>query len=450
MSRTRAKAKTRAAGGGSVFRLAAALVALVAACGDTSVPAVDGGVEQDASIPSPIATEPPEPLGTDAGSPNDGGIIGLPADSSGRLIIPDAGAVPPEPLRADSALSPEAPGSKDLAGFSLDAVFRWRDVPPATKLAETSNDGLKEANRLTSLAMRVHMADGGRMRIEFASRALPLPAGTELRARADRWGHLLLWPNSTDYRVVPAGALRTLLGERRVDVTPLAPGQIKATGDGKRLGLTARKIEVTAPLGTLRVELGKVADAVDAAPLLCRSFMEMVGVDPKTPACQSGEVPLFASWSWVDGGGIAWEATAITKRTDLLAGDFVIPPAGARYAASGLPIAPGGILLSKDELSAFRTGPLPSPSPPASLAPGEGFIAVNQTDTLLYVLIDGVPVALVPAQSDRYVIGTTRSRYSVQWRTFLGEKILPAATIEMPARFVIGGPPDAGAPDASK
>ncbi|MBK8258697.1 MAG: hypothetical protein IPK82_39320 [Polyangiaceae bacterium] len=450
MSQTRAKARAVSAGGGAAFRFVAAFTAIVTGCGDTSLPMGDGGVEQDASIPSPIATEPPEPLGTDAGPPSDGGIIGLPADSSGRLIIPDAGAAPPEPLRADSALAPEPPGPKELAGFSLDAMFRWRDVPPATKLAETSNDGLKEANRLTSLALRVHMADGGRMRIEFASRALPLPSGTELRARADRWGHLLLWPNSTDYRVVPVGALRTLLGERRVDVTPLSPGQIKAAGDGKRLQLSVRKIEVTAPLGTLRIELGKVTDAPDAAPLLCRSFVEMVGVDPKTPACQSGEVPLFASWSWVDGGGIAWEATAITKRTDMLSGDFVIPPAGARYAASGLPIAPGGILLSKEELAAFRTGPLPSPSPPQPLAPGEGFIAVNQTDTLLYVLIDGVPVALVPAQSDRYVIGTTRSRYSVQWRTFLGEKILPASIVEMPARFVLGGPPDAGASDASK
>ncbi|MEZ4311698.1 MAG: hypothetical protein R3F14_27010 [Polyangiaceae bacterium] len=38
----------------------------------------------------------------------------------------------------------------------------------------------------------------------------------------------MLWPNSTDYRVVPAGALRTLLAERRIDVTPLAAGQAKA------------------------------------------------------------------------------------------------------------------------------------------------------------------------------------------------------------------------------
>jgi len=433
--------------------LAPSLAALLlAACSDPVVNGADAGA--DASIASPLAIEPPEPL-TDAGAgaPPDGGIIGIPADSQGRLLIPDGGAPPPpEPLRADAALPSEPPGSKEMAGVALDAVFRWRDVPPAPKGPEVSSDGIKEAVKLTALTVRVDLVDMGRMRLELTGRALPLPAHCELRARSDRWGHLLLWPNGTDYRVIPTGALRTLLGERRVDVTPLAPGQIKAAGDGKRLGVAVRKVDITAPLGTLRMELGKVAEAGEGGPLLCRSLVEILGVDPKSQACVSGEAPLFATWTWQEGGGLSWEATAMNRRTDFVPGDFVVPPVGAQYAPSGLPIAPGGIVLTREELAAFRTAPVNIPAPTDPSAPGEGFVAVNQTDTLLYLLVDGVPVALVPPLAEKYVIGTVRGRYLMEWRTFLGEKIYPPSLLELPARFTIGGPAaaDAGAPDAGR
>jgi hypothetical protein len=251
--------------------------------------------------------------------------------------------------------------------------------------------------------------------------------------------------------VIPAGALRTLLGERRVDVTPLSAGKVKVEGEGRRLGAAARKVDVTGPLGALRIELGKVVEAGEGGPLLCRAFVEMLGVDPTSAACQSGEVPLFASWSWQEGGGISWEATSMTRRTDLLPSDFLIPPPGPRFAPAGLPIAQGGVFLTRDEIAALRTGPvnnLPGSTDPS--VPGEGFIAVNQTDTLLYLLLDGVPVAIVPALADRYVIGTTRGRYLAQWRTFLGERVMPPALVEMPARMVVGGSADAGAPDAGK
>src|SRR4029079_17858278 len=107
------------------------------------------------------------------------------------------------------------------------------------------------------------------------------------------------------------------------------------------------------------------------------------------------------SYSWQDGGGISWEATAMSRRTDFSPGDFVVPPAGAQYAPSGLPIAPGGVMLSREEIAAFRTGPLTLPPVTDPSAPGEGFVAVNQTDVLLYLLLDGIPVALIPPLSDK-------------------------------------------------
>jgi hypothetical protein len=430
--------------------LAAALgaaSAAVPACDRTPPDAdkdTDAGTSPNASIlPAPLATEPPE--SADAGIA-DAAPPGILADPAGRLILPEAGVPPPEVLRGDAAMPPEVLGSRDLQGVSLEAVWRWRDVPPPPKAPEVAAEGIKEAHKLTALTWKVDLADTGRMRIEFTSRALPLPARSEIRARSDRYGSIVVWPNLAGYRVIPPGALRTALGERRVDVTPLTPGTARPQGEGKRLGVATRKVELSSSLGTLKLEIGKVPDAGEGGALLCRALVEVVGVDPKTSVCQPGEVPLAAAYAWQDGGGIALDVTSMTRRTDLAPADMLVPSASLAHMATGLPAAPDGIFLTRDELAAFRSAPLPPPSVRDPSAPGEGFMAANHSDTLMYLLVDGVPVVAVPASSERYLIGTDRGRYVVQWRTFLGERISPPQTVEMPARLSYGGA-DAGAPD---
>ncbi|MDI3289781.1 hypothetical protein [Polyangium sp. 15x6] len=397
-------------------------------------------------LPAPLATEAEE-APHDAGLP-EGGPIGLMADPSGRLIIPDAGAPPPGVLRGDEAIPAEAPATKDLAGATLEAVFRPRNVPPAPRGPEISQDGIKAAAALTAPKWKIDLTDTGRMRIEFASRAMPLPQRSEIRARTDRYGHIVLWPDATDYRVVPPGALRTVLGERRVDVTPLSPGVVRSVGEGKRLQLPTRKVEITSSLGSVRLELGKSAEIGEGGALLCRALVEVVGVDPRTPVCQGGEVPLAAAYTWQDGGGIDFEITTITRRTDIPTNDTLVPPPGSAYQPSGLPASPGGVFLTREEVTAFRSSALSLPPPTDPLAPGEGFVAVNASDMLAYVLVDGVPVVAVPPNDQRYVIGTLRGKYVIQWRTFLGDRIGPASTLDLPARFTFGEVPDAGAPDA--
>ncbi len=437
--------------------LVVAIVAVVAACDPTSTtaPISDAGASPNASIlPAPLATEAPELL--DAGSPLmtkiDAGPQGIPADSAGRLVVADAGPPVPEALRADP-IAPESPTSREVAGLSLDAVFRWKDVPAPPKGPEVSADGVREAQKLTALTWKIDLADAGRMRIEFTSRALPLPAHAEIRARSDRYGNLVLWPMATEYRVIQPGALRTVVGERRVDVTPLVVGTVKAQGEGRRLGLVTRKVELGSSLGTLKLELGKSTEVGDGGPLLCRVLVEMNGIDPRSTVCQPGEVPLSAIYAWSSGdpskpgGGVTFEVTTLTKRTDVALNGMLTPPPGAAFAATGLPAVPHGIFLSKDELAAFRTSALTLPPTTDANAPGEGFVAVNHSDALLYLLLDGVPVVAVPPGSDRYVIGPVRGHYVAQWRTFLGEKVFPAQTVPMPVRLTHGGAADAGAPD---
>jgi hypothetical protein len=424
-----------------MMRAAALLLALAAApaCEPLKPPArtSDAGASPNASIlPAPLATEAPELPEAGVLTAGDAALQGIAADSAGRLILPDAGPPPPEPLRPELPLPAESPTSREVGGVSLDAVFRWRDVPAPPKAPEVSAEGIREAQKLTALTWKIDLSETGRMRIEFTSRALPLPTHAEIRARADRYGNLVLWPNATAYRVIAPGALRTLIGERRIDVTPLAVGTAKLQGEGKRLGIPIRKIELGSPLSTIKLELAKVPEAGDGGALLCRALVEIGGIDPKAPTCQPGEVPLLATYTWQDGGGITLEVTTLTRRADLATNSLLTPPPGANYTPAGLPTVPYGIFLSKDELAAIRSAPLQLPPSTDATVPGEGFTAVNQTDMLTYLLVDGIPVIAVPAVSERYVIGPPRGRYVVAWRTFLGEKIEPPRTVDFPARLV--------------
>ncbi|WP_437943477.1 hypothetical protein WMF27_40905 [Sorangium sp. So ce281] len=428
-------------------RAAAAFLLLAAAgCEPSRHPPVDpveAGASPNARIlPAPLANETPDLLDASAAEET-AKII---ADDYGRLIMSEASPQSPLPLSPATPLPDDALSPRELPGILLEAAFRFRDVPQPPKAPEVATSGIHAAQKLTELTWKVELAETGRMRVQFTSRALPLPAGSELRARHDVYGEVLLWPSLTQYRVVPPGALRTLLGERRVDVTPLSTGPARPVGDGKRLEIDVRKVEVHGSLGALYVELGRVPEAGDGGPLLCRALLEILGVDPKSPECVAGEVPLYASYAWQGGGGVAFEVTSVARRTDLISTDMLMPPPSAAYAAAGLPSAEGGVFLTRDELAAIREAPLQLPGSVDPGAPGEGFVAVNQTDALLYLLVDGIPAVAVPQASERYVIGPLRGRYVVQWRTFLGERIEPPQTVEMPARIVRSGA-EAGAAD---
>jgi len=430
-----------------------ALTALLSGCTADRAPVAepsDAGASPNASLqPAPRAVEPP-PVATDASSQSRSG--GLVLDSLGRLVVPDGGLPPPEPLRSDGPLpSDPLPANATASGVTLMVELKWADVPAPPKGVGVSAEGIKTGKELTTHKWTVDLSDAGRMRLEFSSRAFLLPMRTELRSRLERWGHVLVWPNQTAYRALSVGSLRTLLGERRVDVMPLVAGTVRATGDGKRMGHAVKKHEIASSLGTLKLEIAKATDAGEGGSLYCRTLVEIAGVDPKSALCQSSEVVLYAEYAWKGGGTIAVEVTNLVKRTDMSAGQFLVPPPGAGYNRSGLPGTAGNVFLTREEVMALRSqanqalGPVRDPK-----APGEGFLAVNKSDMPLYVLLDGVAMVDVPANAERYVIGTIRSEYVVQWRSFLGERVIPAAVVALPARLehpVPAADADAGPPD---
>lgn len=382
------------------------------------------------STPSVVSALVPDPVGP----ANDAGPGGLEFDpKTGQYVYPEAGPPAPLPLAAQSRLSVDELLREEQLGVVLEAQFLPRAVPAAPSVPELNKAGIATATKLTAPTVIVTATALGRMKIVFESRALPLAYRSELRARFDRYGQLALWPGGTKYRVIPPGALRTTLDERRVDVTPLTPGVKSKSGASKRLGLPTRSVSLDSPLGQIHLELANVPESGLGGPLLCRTLVEAAGIDPASSECKPEEIPLAASFDWLDGGGLDFEVVSLERKMDMSPGEVLVPPPNCELAPEGLPESPDGVFLSREELVAFRTQAAPLVGPRDPAAPTDGIVADNGRDFALILLLDGVPTVWVPPGEKRLLLGPPAGRYSVQWRTFLGDRIEAAETIELPA-----------------
>jgi hypothetical protein len=405
----------------------------------------EGAPSPNASIlPAPLATAPPTPIAAATPAPTRAteGPVGIQFDSQGRVVpVASAPLPPPEPLRPDAPLPVDSVGPKETAGVQLSAEWRWVDPPAPSRAPEVHQEGIAAARKLTAFKWLVTATEAGRMNIHFDARAFPLPLGSELRARADRYGHVVVFPSGNEYRPVAPGALRALFGDRRLDVLPLMAGESSAKGAGPaRLGRAVRKVELRSKLGTVQLDLTHAPEAGQGAALLCRTLVEMLAIDPATPVCARDELPLRAQFTWPQGGGLIFEVQDLNRRTEVPVGDVHCPPLAAQFAQATLPPQPSGVLLTRDEAAALRLRPIDlGPSAPGS--PAEGIVAKNATDNLRYLVIDGVPIAWVMPGSELYIVGPPRGRYVAQWRSFLGDAVDPPRAVELPARLSVGEPP---------
>jgi hypothetical protein len=312
---------------------------------------------------------------------------------------------------------------------------------------------MQAAREAAQLRWGIELSDTGRMRISFDSRALPLPSGTELRARSERYGTLLVWPDRRSYRVIAPGVLRTLLGERRADVTPLTQGTLKEQGPGERLELETRKLSLSSPLGSIHLELASMPEAGRGAPLLCRALVELMALEPSAPACRGNEVALAAELSWGSGdearAGSRFVVDTVARNVELKSSNFAMAPARARQGR-GLPSVPGGVFFTAKELESWRAEAV-VPEEPATDpgTPPSGLVARNPGDRTLYLLLDGVPVTMLRGFGERRIPGLKAGTYRLQWRSFLGDFVEKPEALQLPARYGFAIP-DAGElpPDA--
>lgn len=381
-------------------------------------------------------------LGLEAGAP-----LASPTAPTNRFsAVSDAGVPPsPEWLRPDQKLGADSSKERELLGIRLEGEWRFFDVPSASRGPEVNAQGVEAARKSTALKWTIDLAEAGRMRVRFVSKAFPLPHGTELRARVDRYGHLLVWPDASRYRTLSPGTVRTLLNERRADVTPLARPRVEEAGRGaRRFGLLTRRTELSTRTGSLTLDRAKLPEAGQGGVLLCRLFAELVAIDPSSADCLPGEVPLRAQLTWPTGGSIAFEVTAMQHRPDIPSSLLLMPPPSAAIHPGELPPRSTEPLLSPKDLAGFRFKPLDRPAAQAPGTPREGLLAYNATDLLRYVLVDGVPVAWLSPWQEQHIRDLPEGRYVVGWRSFFGESVESPEILELPARIATGAMPDAG------
>src|SRR5688572_14377725 len=144
-------------------------------------------------LPSPLASTRPLPL-------KDAGASSAPDDTGpGDAGVTDAATPPVVPSYFDShaVLDSEVLPVAVAPGARLEAQFNWQ---PRSAGGRGDPRG--------RFALRIELSSLGRMRLVITSDRMPLAENTELRARLDRYGHVLVWPGGPGYRVVAPGTLR--------------------------------------------------------------------------------------------------------------------------------------------------------------------------------------------------------------------------------------------------
>jgi hypothetical protein len=380
-------------------------------------------------LPAPLVAGPSKAVAKDA------------AHALGLDAATDAGTPePPRPIRDDENLALESE-LRPAPGVSLEARFRWLE-PPAPRSPEGNVEALNKARDKTAFELTADVSSLGRLRLNLASRAYPLPQGAELRARDDRYGHILVWPNGSTYTTLAPGTLRAALSEARLDVTSLSDPNVVPAGTGNLFGATTQKQRLETSIGRLELEQATLPVTGAGGQLLCRLLLELVAVSPESPLCHAEALPVRADYTWATGARFELEVTKLTKRAELPLEALAVPPSGADARRGELPGSPFVALIEERELGEFRTRALPPPEKPEPGAPKVGLAFQNRGDGPRYLLIDGVPVVWLRPDAEWLVTGLKQGRYTVQARDFFGAESTPARSVELPARFLVGEEPE--------
>lgn len=380
---------------------------------------------------SPQASAEPTPLS-----------FGLPTAPSAA----PASSAPAPPLlpslRGDERLESDSLG-KEPIGYTLSAALRLADVPGPLRAPEVHGAGVEAARKATELRLAIDLLPT-RMRVALGGKGFILPPETEIRARADRFGHVVVWPSSASYRPLAPGALRALLGERRYDVAPITRADITPRDDtGRRIGIYVRRADVTTRAAKATFEIGKLEGVGDGGVLLCRMLLDLISAPPTTPICGADEVPARVEIRWTGHGALTFELTGVLKKTDIATASLLVPPPTTAFAPAPLAVSGVAPLLTPQELGALRTGPVDLAVPAGQSPPtgaGDELAIVNATMQLRVLFVDGVAAAWAAPGARGNVTGLHRGRYTVQWRTFLGDAVEPAAVVVVPGSAQLGVP----------
>jgi hypothetical protein len=342
--------------------------------------------------------------------------------------------------RGDEAFPPDTL-PRETTYLTLLAAFHPGDLMPPTRGPEVNAQGADALRKRTEPRMEIELSPL-RMRVILRGLGFVLPPETELRARADRYGGVLLLPGVREYRVVPAGANRALLSDARLDLAPLATPEVELLGEGpKRFGTKTRKVAVRTRVGKAVFEFASAPDLADGGVLLTRFLLDLVGARPSTVLTGDGEFPSRVDYTWSSSGSLSFEITQVSRRAELAPAIAVPPPEMVFTARPPVRKALEPVLGPAD-LAQLRSSPVDVPQADPKIP---GLRIANGTPETRLVLVDGVVAAVAGPWSQAVLPGLVRGRYQVQLRSFLGDAITPVPGAIVPGRAEIGLV-DAGAP----
>ncbi len=393
----------------------------------------DGSPEEEPSEPSPNVTIAPAPLLSGESlvakpdklkDPNGSGGSGRPEG------IPDP--VQPQPWALNQPPPPDRSSAQVGAGVTLQAHFEWPGKEKRLRFHDLAAAEAEALNASLQLRLNVELRPHGRMRIEIDGGAFSLAPGSKLLARQDAWGHLLVWPDSSQYRVLGSGALRALFAEGRADISPLSRGEVERLPEGKLLGQSTERQRLTTPRGSLVLDQARLEATYLGGPLLCRFLLELVSMQSTTDTCSSNLVPLRAELRGEGGAELLFVADSFVRRNDGYL-PLRVPPSKPKFKTSGLP-QNRGTFLTKSALAAL--------DPQTQTADLE---LVSRASSGAYVTLNGTRLAFIEPRARLRLEGLPEAQFKLGLRTFFGRELVEEKLTKVPNKLRWGGPKDADA-----
>jgi hypothetical protein len=410
----------------AVPRFRSSILCLWLACACKPEPEPDPSTQEpspNASIlPSPLASQRPLPL-TDAS----------PASHADAFDAGDSDAAePPTPVYFDTekALDLDTLPLSEAPGALFEGHFAW----------EPRSAGGRGDPR-GRFPVRIEFSALGRMRMVIESERMPLPEGSELRARFDRYGHVFVWPELTGYRVLAPGTLRAIFEELRADVSPLQEASTESTPGGKVLGLPVRQDTVKTSMGTLVMEQAQIGGLNGAGLLLCRLLSELVLAKPDNNACRGDWTPLKAEFGWAEADRFGFLVSAIERKQDLRTKGLSSPPEEVPFRRRELPPPPPVPWMTEPELARLEPGPKNKAGVEPRGTPARDLVIANAYESPRYVMLNGEFVAWLGPGAQVHLSGLRPGAYNLVSRDFLGLEPELRANPNVPGRQQLGQRP---------
>ncbi len=380
----------------------------------------DTGVAAGNNSVSPAPTSTSQVLDRTLGDPTN-----LDNDPSGETSASASQrpAIVPKPFTPQQSAPPpsKTATAKIPTSLSLEARFDWPGSNPGLQFVKLEEEEAEVASARVRRNLQVTAELDGTTAVVMTGGAFPVPQGSQLLARPDHLGHLLLWPDQATYRVLPPGSLPALLRERRVDVAPLVTPKVEKDEQTRerRFGGKVQRAVLNTERGTITLDRIEIADAPQAGAPLCRLIMEIAAAQALPKVCGAPWLPVRALYELNEEGKLEFVVDKLKIVTDAPS-SVEVPPPRARFSSRELPALQPSFLRGAELAALTRNDESGT------------LTVINREEVGAFVLLDNTPVGFVPPKGRSHIAGISKGGYEVALRDFFGRPLLP------PQRHEIG------------